>query len=130
MEEKEWEEDDGDGDDVVEINAVQLFGMPNEAFLGKGTDNRNKKEYEEEDNSKGYANDGCKNSGGGAKTGNKMRGGIDRYASKGDNEEDADSWHNLDVGGKDGEDWETTKGTTMTTNIEISRKRRRKRGGG
>ena len=33
-----------------------------------------------------------------------MRGGIDRYASKGDNKDNTDSWdkQNFDVGGKEG----------------------------
>ena len=35
MEEKEQEEDDNN--DVVNITAVQLFGVPNKAFLGKET---------------------------------------------------------------------------------------------
>ena len=45
MEEKEREEDDNnDNDDVVNITAVQLFGIPDEAFLGKEIENNNKEE--------------------------------------------------------------------------------------
>ena len=46
MDEKEREEDDEDDDEVVDITMVQLFGMPDEAFIGKKTDNNNKKEME------------------------------------------------------------------------------------
>ena len=52
--EKEWEEyDDGD-DDVVDIATVQFFGMPDEAFLGKKTENKKKEEEEEEKRKGGY----------------------------------------------------------------------------
>ena len=46
MEEKEREEENDDNDDVVDITAVKLFGMPDEAFLGKETDNKKKEEEE------------------------------------------------------------------------------------
>ena len=82
MEEKEPEEDN-DGDNVVvNFTAVKLFGMPDEAFLDKETENKN---YKEDKKSKGDGDYGDKNSGGGAKKGKKMRGGINRSASKGDN---------------------------------------------
>ena len=44
MEEKEREEDDDNEDDVVDITAVQLFGIPNEAFIGNETENKKKKD--------------------------------------------------------------------------------------
>ena len=90
--------------------------MPDEAFLGKETENKKKKE-EEEEKRKGGNDDGGKNSGGGAKREKKTRGDIDRSASKGDNEDNTDSWdeHDFDVGGKEGAEWETTKGTRTTT---------------
>ena len=114
MEEKEREEDNDDDNDVVDITAVQIFGMPDEAFIGKETNNNKKKE---EEKSEGDENDGRKNSGGGAKRENDMRGDIDRSTSKGDNEDDTDLWdkHDFDVERKEGEEWETKKGTiTMT----------------
>ena len=58
--------------------------MPDETFLGKETDNNKKKEEEEEKN-KGEDDDGGNNSDVGAKRGKKMRGGIDRSASKDEN---------------------------------------------
>ena len=75
--------------------------MPDEAFLGKETEN-NKKEEEEEEKRKGDDDDGGKNSIGGVERGDNMRGVIDRSASKGDNEDDTDLWdeHDFDVGGK------------------------------
>ena len=102
MEEKEWEEDDDDDDDVVDITAVQLFGVTDEAFLGKDTESKKK---EDEEKSKGNVDDSVKNSGGGAKRGKKMKGGIYGSASKVDNKDNADSWdkHDFDVGG--GSDW-------------------------
>ena len=57
--------------------------MPDKAFLGKEIDNNKKKE--KEDKRKGNKDDGGNNSGCGAKMGKKMRGGIYRSASKGDN---------------------------------------------
>ena len=79
--------------------------MLNEAFIGKEMEKK-KKDVEEEKR-KGDDNDGGKNGGGGAKRGEKMRGGIDRSASKGDNEDVTDSWddHDLDMEGKEGEEW-------------------------
>ena len=62
-----------------------------------------------------------------------MRGGIDRSASKGDNEDDVDSWdeYDFDVDWKEGAEWGTTKGTRTTTKRVRRRRRRRKsRGGG
>ena len=53
MKEKEWDYDDND--DEVNITAVKFFGMPNGEFLGKETENKNKKE---EDKRKGNRNDG------------------------------------------------------------------------
>ena len=44
MEEKEWEEDNDDDNDVVNINGVQLFGVPDEIFPGKEINNNNKEE--------------------------------------------------------------------------------------
>ena len=44
MEEKEREEDNDNNDDVVDNTAVKLFGMHDEAFLGKEKDNNKKKE--------------------------------------------------------------------------------------
>ena len=46
MEEKKQEQDDDDDDDVVNITAVQLFGIPEELFLGKETENKKKKKEE------------------------------------------------------------------------------------
>ena len=43
IEEKEPEEDNDDENDVVRITAVQLFGMPAEAFISKETENKRKK---------------------------------------------------------------------------------------
>ena len=40
MEEKEWEENDDNDDDVVDIAVVQFFGMPDKAFLGEETENK------------------------------------------------------------------------------------------
>ena len=39
--------------------------------------------------------------------GKKIRGGIDGSASKGDNEDDTDSWdkHDCDVEGEEGPEW-------------------------
>ena len=48
MEEKEQEEDNNGDDDVVDITAVQLFGMPGKAFLGKETENKKKKEEQKD----------------------------------------------------------------------------------
>ena len=98
MEEKEREEVGDYDDDVADITAVKLFGMHEEVFLGKEMENKKKKD-EEEDKRKGNGEDGNKKIGSGAKRGKKMRGGIYRYASKGDNEDDADSWdeHYFDV---------------------------------
>ena len=90
MEEKVQEEDDENDDDIVDINAVQVFGMPNEAFLGKDAENKKNKE-EEEEKRKVDNYDGGKKSGSGMKRGRKMRGGIDRSSPKGDNKDDADS---------------------------------------
>ena len=61
-----------------------------------------------------------------------MRGGIDRFASKGDNKDDADLCddHNFDVEGKEGTEWETTKGMKKTTKRTRRRRRRKKRRGG
>ena len=42
--EKEPEEDYDDGNDVVSITAVQLFGISDKAFLGKETDNKKQEE--------------------------------------------------------------------------------------
>ena len=130
MEEKEGEEDDDDEDSVVDINTVKLFGMPDETFLGKETENKNKKE-ENEEKKKGDKNNNSKNSGGSVKRGKKMRGGIDMSASKGDNKDDTDLWddHDFNVEGKEGSEWETTKGTGTTTD-RTGRSRRKKRGGG
>ena len=135
MEEKEWEEEDDEDYVIVDITAVKLFGMPDEAFLIKETDNNKKKEDEEDEKSKGDGNDGGKNSSGGVKRGKNMRGGIDRYASKGDNKDDADAWyeHDFNVEGKEGAEWENTKGKrTMTKRARRRRRRRKrkKRGGG
>ena len=44
MDDKEQEEDDYDDNDVVDIDVVQLVGMPDEAFIGKETENKNKEE--------------------------------------------------------------------------------------
>ena len=103
MEEKEREYDDGDDDSVVDITAVRFFGMTDKEFLGKETDNKKKKE-EEEEKRKGDENCGGKKRVVGVKRGKKTRGGINRSASKGGNEDDAESWdeHNFDVGGKEG----------------------------
>ena len=65
---------------MVNITTVQLFGMPYEAFLGKGTDNKKNKEDEEEEKRKGDEDYGGKNSGGGAKREKKTRGGINMSA--------------------------------------------------
>ena len=46
-EEKEREEDNDDNDGIVDITAVQCFGMTNEVFLGKETDNKKSKKEEE-----------------------------------------------------------------------------------
>ena len=53
---------------------------------------------------KGNKDEGVKNSDGGAKRENNMRGGIDRSASNGDNKDDAYSWdrHDFGVGGGGG----------------------------
>ena len=61
-----------------------------------------------------------------------MRGGINRPACKGDNEDNADSWDELDfdVGGEEEAEWRTKKGTITTTKISRSRRRRKQRGGG
>ena len=101
MEEKEREDYYDDDDDIVHITAVQFFGMPYEAFLGKDTDNKKKKE-EEKEKRKVENDERGKNSGGGAKRGNKMRGGIDKSASKGDNEDDTYlcNGHDFYVGGE------------------------------
>ena len=48
MEEKKQEQDADDDDDVVNITAVQLFGIPEELFLGKETENKKKKKKKEE----------------------------------------------------------------------------------
>ena len=60
-----------------------------------------------------------------------MRGGIDRSAFKGDNKDDTDLWddRDFDVGGKEREEWETTKGT-RTTKKRVRRMRIRKNTGG
>ena len=89
MEEKEREEGDGDNNDVVVITAVQLFCMTDEEVLGKEMDNKKKKD--KEDKRKGNDDGGVNNSDGGAKRGKKMRVGINIPASKGDNEDAADS---------------------------------------
>ena len=96
---------------------MQVFGIPNEVFLGKEAENKKKKE-EEEEKRKGNNDDGGKNSGGGMNRGRKMRGGIDSSAPKGDNKDDAELWdeHDFDVGGKEGAEWEMTKGKGTTTN--------------
>ena len=44
MEEKEREEDNDDNSDLVDVTAVQLFGMSNEEFIGKETENNKGKE--------------------------------------------------------------------------------------
>ena len=61
-----------------------------------------------------------------------MRVSIDSPAYKCDNEDDANSLdeHNFYVRGKDGEDWETTKGTIKMTKRARGRSRRNKRGRG
>ena len=63
-----------------------------------------KKKDKDNDKRKGNYDGGGKNSGVGVKRGEKMRGGIDRSASKGDNEDDAESWdeHDFNVGGEEG----------------------------
>ena len=88
-------------DDVVDITVVQLFVMSDEAFIGKEKENKKKKK-EEGEKRKGDGNAGGKSSGVGAKRRKKMRGGIDRFASKGDNEDNANLWykHNFDVRGR------------------------------
>ena len=131
MEEKELEEDDDDDDDVVGITAVQFFGMLNEAFIGKEMENR-KKEEEEGEKRKGNDDDGGKKSGGGANRGKKIRGVIGSSTSKGDNENNAESWdeHAFDVGGDEGAEWETTKGTRTTTKRVRRMRIRKKTGGG
>ena len=131
MEEKKREEDDDNDDYVVEITAVQFFGMPDEAFLGKETDN-NKKKEEENEKRKDGGDDSGKNSGGGAKRGENMRGGINMSASNGDSEDNAESWdgHDFDVGRKEGSEWKMMKGTRTTTKRASRRRRRKKRGGG
>ena len=96
-EEKEWEEDDDEANDVVNITAVQLFGIPDEAFISKEMEN-NKKEKEEKEKSKGDDNDVRKKSGNGVNRGKKIRGCIDRSAFKGDNEDGTDSWDEHDFG--------------------------------
>ena len=60
-----------------------------------------------------------------------MTGGIDRSASKGDTEDDVDSWeeHDFAVGGKEGAEWETTKWMRTMKKITIIRRRSRKRWG-
>ena len=130
MEEKEREEDYDKEDGMVDINAVQFFGMPDEEFLGKDTES--KKNKGEDKKSMGDDNDGDKNSGGGAKSGKNMRGDIDRPVSKGINEDNPDSWdkHNFDVRGEEGAEWETTKGTRTKTKRSRRRRSRKKRGGG
>ena len=82
MKEKEREEDNDKDNDVVNITTVQLFGMPDEAFLGKETQNKNNKD-EEEKNRNVDSDDGGNNSVDGTKRVENMRGGIDRYSSKG-----------------------------------------------
>ena len=59
--------------------------MPNKAFIGEETENKKEEEEEEEERTKGDDDNGGKNRGGLAKGGENMRGGIDRFASKGDN---------------------------------------------
>ena len=104
--------------DVFDITTVQLFGMPNEAFLAKYTENKNEK-GEDEDKRKGDDDESVKNSGGGAKRGKKMWRVINMCASKGGKKDKTDSWddHNFDVGGKEGAEWEKMKGKRMTTKI-------------
>ena len=130
MEEKEWDEDDDNVDDIVDITSVQWFGIPDKEFICKETDN-NKNKEEEEEKSKKENDDGDNNRGGGAKREKNMRGGIDRFASKGDNKDDADLCddHNFDVEGKEGTEWETTKGMKKTTKRARRRRRRKKRRG-
>ena len=35
MEEKEWDEDDDNVDDIVDITSMQWFGIPDKEFIGK-----------------------------------------------------------------------------------------------
>ena len=42
MEKKGREEEDDDDDGIFDITAVQLFGMPDESFLSKETDDKKK----------------------------------------------------------------------------------------
>ena len=93
--------------------------MPNEAFLGKETENKKNKE-EEEEKRKVYDNNSGKNSGSSAKRGEKMRGGIDRPASKVINKDDVNVWdkHNFDVWGEEVAEWEMTKGKRTATKRE------------
>ena len=83
---------------------MQLYGIPDEAFFGKETENKKNKEDEEDEKSKGDRNYSSKISSGVAKRGKKMREGIYRFSSKGDNEDDTETWDDcdLDVGGKEG----------------------------
>ena len=84
---------------------MKLSVIPYKEFLGKERENNKKvDEEEEEEKRNGDNDDSVKNSDGSAKRGKKMRGGIYRSASKGDNEVDADSWdkHEFDVMGKEG----------------------------
>ena len=71
MKDKEQEEDNDDDNDVVNITAVQFFGMPDDAFLGKEAEYKKKKK--KEDKSKGDDDDSRKNSGVSAKRGKKTR---------------------------------------------------------
>ena len=65
---------------------MQLFGIPDGEFIGKEAENKNKNKREgEEEKRKGDKDNGGKNSGGGMNREKKMRGVIDRSASKGDN---------------------------------------------
>ena len=60
-----------------------------------------------------------------------MREDIDRSASKGVNKDNSDWWdeHDLYVGGKEGAEWKTTKGTRTATKRVRMRRRRNNRGG-
>ena len=120
-------EDNDDDKDVGDITVVLFFGMPDEAFIGKETDNK-KKKGDEEEKRKSDENESGKNSGGGgANRGGNMREFIDRPATKGDNE---DNDHNFGVRVKEGAEWEITKGARTTTKISRRRMRRKNRGGG
>ena len=59
-----------------------------------------------------------------------MRGGINRSASKDNNEDGTDSWYkqNFDMGGKEGAEWEVTKGKRTMTKRVRGRRRRKKSG--